>query len=63
MDQAKATLPPPDPALRDEALALIEQSKNERDLWVADELRQQALRLWDKAHQARREALYRRERQ
>jgi hypothetical protein len=53
-------LPPPDPELLKRALTLAEASRWESDQLKAHALREQAMILWAEAHQARREALYRR---
>jgi hypothetical protein len=49
---------PVDSALRARALALIDESRLETDMWRAETLRQTALLLWTAAHAARRAALH-----
>jgi hypothetical protein len=60
---APAPLPPVDERLLQKAMALAEQSNWESDAAKATELREHALLLYWRAHQARREAMYQRGRQ
>ena len=52
-------LPPVDRDLMARAMTLAERSNWEFDT-AAAELREQAMQLWAEAHQARRDAMYRR---
>jgi len=51
-------LPPVDRELMARAMTLAERSNWESNATAAAELREQALRLWAEAHQARRDAMY-----
>jgi len=56
-------LPPVDKDLMARAMTLAERSNWESNPAAAAELREQAMALWAEAHQARRDAMYRRGRQ
>jgi hypothetical protein len=53
-------LPPVDRDLMARAMTFAERSNWESDATAAAELREQATQLWAEAHQARRDAMYRR---
>ena len=56
-------LPPVDRDIMARAMTLAERSNWESNATAAAELREQAMALWARAHQARRDAMYLRGRQ